>query len=377
VIVLVVGFMFLRKRSAATEVEVVKAQKQEVVKNISASGETKASQELTVKSKVAAKVKEFNVKSGDWVKKDEVILKFDENSLKSAASDALKTYLAAKAAKNSFDSQLSAYKKSVDAEKYSRDQADEDYREDDSPANKEAKKNAEYSYSSAIATYQTLLDKKSSVEQAVTSAYDSYIVTLDNYKATELKAPAEGYVAIYSVEDGDAVIAGQKIFSITNNAALRFVAEVDEADIQNINIDQRTFVQLESFPDKSFEGKVTSIDSKTRVTSSGSTVIDVEIDISPENIKPIIGMTGTAQIRIGKSVDQVAVPFDALVTESDQTYVFVVKSDNTVEKRKVKIGFEGDELYSIIDGLQESENVVVGSNVGQLKNGSKISIAKN
>ena len=71
--------------------------------------------------------------------------------------------------------------------------------------------------------------------------------------------------------------------------------------------------------------------------------------------------------------DAVIVPTPAVLNGSSGAFVYVVKPDNTVTVRNVKIGPVDGERTSIASGLQVSERVVIDGS-DRLKEGAKITI---
>jgi multidrug efflux system membrane fusion protein len=71
--------------------------------------------------------------------------------------------------------------------------------------------------------------------------------------------------------------------------------------------------------------------------------------------------------------DAVIVPTPAVLNGSSGAFVYVVKPDNTVTVRNVKIGPVDGERTSIASGLQVGERVVIDGS-DRLKEGAKITI---
>lgn len=377
ILVVVGGFFIFRKRNAAVEVKSYTVSLHPVIKNISASGETKTSDELVVRSKIAGKIASLGFKSGEVVKSGDVVVKFDTLSVKAALDTAWQAYSASAAVYSSFDEQLAAYEAAVTDKKLARDSAEEDYRGDSSPDNKQTYKTAVSSYETAIYNLQAYKDKKQSLNEQVSATLSSYLLARDNFNAGIVKAPADGFLALHDIHQGDQITVGQKLFSISGAKMMMFTAEVDEADIESISIGQKVKVSLEGYQNKDFPGTITLIDSITKITSSGSNIVNVEVSMDIDGIKPIIGMTGTASIEIGREETKLAIPFDSVISgESNKNFVYVIKGDK-VSKREVQLGFEGDEYYVVKEGVSEGENIVYGINLSDLTDGAKISVNKN
>jgi RND family efflux transporter MFP subunit len=352
--------------------------KTEVIKNITASGKTEAKRALVVNSPVTAKVAALPFESGDLVKKGDVIVKFDYNSLKASADSAYSAYLTAKASADTIDNQISAAKKAADDYKFKRDKAWREYMGDDGDSTKQAYKTAESNYRSAESTLISLQNKKSSIEESSNAASEAYNVTRDNLNNVYVRAPEDGLLALEGINTNDSILGGQKLFTVSNSNGLRFNAEVDETDIENIKIGEPVVITLDAFPNDSFKGTVERMDAKTRVTSNGSTIVDVDINFSLQEKRPIVGMSGSAEIEVGKESAQIAVPFDAILFgDSGKDYIFTVNKDTmTVNKVEVVLGFEGNDYYVIKSGINEGDIVVTGNEITGLADGSKITFTK-
>ncbi len=377
VVVVVIGAIFLmRGRSKPTQVSIYTVKKQEVVKTVTSSGKTTPKSEFVEHAGVAAKIEKIYFDSGTPVTEGAVVLKLDQTSLQASAGSAWNAYLSAKASSDAFDSQINAAKSAVNDKKQSRDTAWRTYMGDNGNDAKQAYKSAESSYQSAVATLSTIEEKKSSTSQGVNAAYSTYLAAQDNLNSGVVKAPASGMLVVNNLTAGQSVLLGQELFSITNFAGTEFTAEVDETDVQYVQPGQKAKVELEGYSEP-FEGEIVRIDGKTAINTSGSTIVPTAIRFTKgPQINPILNMSGTATIEVGKETNSPAVPFDAILYDADnKEYVFVIHGD-TVEKRLVKLGFEGADYVVVTDGLKEGEKIVTGDTVSKLTNGSKVSANK-
>ncbi|HEY3424568.1 MAG TPA: HlyD family secretion protein [Negativicutes bacterium] len=74
-----------------------------------------------------------------------------------------------------------------------------------------------------------------------------------------VKAPVSGVIALKSVEDGEVVVTGQQLFSITNLADVWIGANIEETYIGRIKLDQPVEFTVDAFPDKKFTGHVIEV----------------------------------------------------------------------------------------------------------------------
>ncbi len=80
---------------------------------------------------------------------------------------------------------------------------------------------------------------------------------------TKIYTPMDGVVAKNWVLEGDVVQPGQPIFAIYNLDSLWVTADLQETDLASIKIGEDVEIDVDSYPDQIFEGKVIQIGSNT------------------------------------------------------------------------------------------------------------------
>lgn len=372
-IVLIVGFLIFRGKSGVPKVTVTKAELRSISKTISASGQTGVSEGYTSRALVSGSIKKVNYKSGDAVKIEDVIMEFDQTSLKASLDTAYSSYLGSKADLSSYDQRITAAKATEDIRKRERDEAWRSYMADNGETKKQAYKNAEALYQTAVASVTTLENDKKTIQNTVSSSYSSYYATYTNYQNGTVKAPADGNLALANISQGSYVAVGQELFSITSPTNLVFKTEIDEADISYVKVGMKAKVSLDSYPGEYFDGKIQSIDAKVISLANGSTAIMADISFDTGKVAPIVGLAGSADVEIEKSDEVLSVAQGTILEESDKKYVYVV-TNNLVYKKEVETGFEGDDYVGIVSGLNEADLVVMDPGSYSLKDGIKVSL---
>ena len=123
-----------------------------------------------------------------------------------------------------------------------------------------------------------------------------------------------------------------------------------ESDIPNFHLGQAVRVKVTAYPDRVFEGKVTTIGT-TVDTSTHRTFVRSEI-LDPEH-RLLAGMYANFVIQTGEPVRATAVPYAAVVREGDDTMtVFVTTDGLKFVKRIVEIGLRQDGYNQISQGLE-------------------------
>ena len=133
------------------------------------------------------------------------------------------------------------------------------------------------------------------------------------------------------------------------------LANVVENDSPAFRVGQQVKVKLGAFPDRVFDGKITtigaSVDPNTRRVLVRSEISDPRHELRA-------GMFGNFVISIGEPVRSPAVPLAGVVREGDGTQTVWVTADRRLfTRRTVKIGEPRDGYRQILDGLQVGELV--------------------
>lgn len=147
---------------------------------------------------------------------------------------------------------------------------------------------------------------------------------------------------------------------IANPETIYFSANVDEADIGQVQKDMPARLILDAYPDEELMLAVKEVEFTSTVTSGGGTAFAVNFDL-PANIeeKYKLGMNGDVEILTEKKDNILVVPFEA-VQENDDLgeYVWLIK-DEQPQKQQVKTGISDDIYTQILEGLEENDQVVV------------------
>lgn len=201
-----------------------------------------------------------------------------------------------------------------------------------------------------------------------------------NLDYATITSPIDGVVISRAVEEGQTVAASFEtptLFTIAQDLTqMQVVADVDEADIGQVQDGQRVEFTVDAYPDDTFEGTVQQVRLEATTESS---VVTYEVVISAYNpdlkLKP--GLTANVTIYTLEKENALAVPTKALrfvpdaellaelgVTvaaergsESGKRELWV-KSGDTLTPRYVTTGAASGELTEIIDGLADGEQVV-------------------
>jgi HlyD family secretion protein len=210
-----------------------------------------------------------------------------------------------------------------------------------------------------------LANKKLDVDNAATQL-EADKLNLDTQKQqldyTTVTSPMDGTVSALSVQIGSMVQSGvggfsggTTIMTLSDLSHIFVIATVDQSDIGDVKLGQDARVEVDSFPNRDFAGKVVRI-ATTGVNTSNVVTFEVKVEVTDKDkalLKP--QMTGTVTIVEQQRKNTLIVPTSAVSHRNGETFVTLANG----EKRTVKLGLEGNETVEVLSGVSEGENVIV------------------
>lgn len=234
-------------------------------------------------------------------------------------------------------------------------------------------------------------------------------------KYVNIYAPISGVVVLMNMTVGQktATVGGfvsQDMIRIADLSVWNLQVPIVESEIKKIHLQDTAILKLEAYADKEIKGIVSRIAYQNTTNSamgqlaSGiaeqTATYKVIIKLLPEtykdistkenNFQPFLsGMSATADIRTqyknqvlsievnAVTIDKIS---DSLLQTKDnkiQEIVYVVNSENIIEKKNIKTDLQYNDWVEIVNGLQETDKVVVAPYIAiteQLKEGMKVKI---
>lgn len=187
---------------------------------------------------------------------------------------------------------------------------------------------------------------------------------------TRVIAPADGIVLTRRAEVGQtASPGGDALFRLAMGGEIEMRGQVAEQDMAVLTVGQPASVHLVG-SSQPFEGKVrllgAVIDPQTRLG-------DIRISLKPDPaLRP--GAFARGSVLVSKA-ERPVLPQTAVLSDSDGPYVFVIGSDNRVERRDVQVGGTNASGIIITRGLRGDERVVTTA-AGFLRKGEQVHVAE-
>ena len=311
-------------------------------KTITATGTVEPISKVEVGTQVSGNIAKIYVDYNSVVKKGQLIAELDRTNLRSELSMQENSLASA-------ENEMNYQKKNYERTKQLYEQhlvSDAEYEE------------SEYRYKTSVYTYNRA---KESVATARTNLGYSYIYS-----------PIDGVILSKSVEEGQTVAASfstPTLFTIANDLSkMQVVANVDEADIGQVEVGQPVSFTVDAFPDETFEGTVTQIRLEAQVNSNVVTY-EVVIEAPNPDLKLMPGLTADISIYVLKIDGVLLLPAKALHyrtdakghgTSEEGVHRIWVLENGKPQPKRITLGANDGIHYQVTEGLKQGDKVVVG-----------------
>lgn len=221
----------------------------------------------------------------------------------------------------------------------------------------------------AIAQAELRLAQAGSTDQQI-AVQDAQIkqaeANVKNYEAqlskTIILSPINGIVTKQDGKVGEIISVNKNIISVISAAKFEIEANIPEADIAKIKINDSAVVTLDTYGnDVIFKAQVAKIDPAETLVEGVATYKVALYFIEDDNrIKS--GMTANVDILTAERNNAVNIPQRAVATKNSDKIVRILNDDNTVKEAKVKVGLvDSSGNIEIIEGINEGDKVIIFS----------------
>jgi membrane fusion protein (multidrug efflux system) len=232
-----------------------------------------------------------------------------------------------------------------------------------------AESRSQYQRSRELYTPRVLSDSQIEQIEATFKANEARVAAARSRVGdTVIRAPFAGRVGLRRVSVGSLISPGTVITTLDDTSTIKLDFTVPETFIAAVQPGLDIAARSVAYPEVSFGGRVSSVDSRVDPATRSVTVRAV-LPNAEGLLKP--GMFLTVRLSRG-AVDALLVPEQALVPEQGEVYVFVVR-DDTVEKRRIRLGQRRVGDVQVVDGLAPGE-LVVTEGTQKLRDGVQVRI---
>ncbi len=288
----------------------------------SAMGTIRAKHEITIGSKLLARVVEANLLAGQKVQKDEVLIRLDDTDLRAKLRQAKAAVASAEAVRNQAAVDERRLTQLVKSRAVSRQE-----------------------YEQGVTTLQSAEADLLRANEAVNEVQ----ATLD---WATIRSPIDGTVIDKKVDVGDMVTPGQTLLTLFDPKHMQLVASVRESLTRRLRIGQEIGVQVEGL-NKQCSGTVSEIVPEAQLASRA---FQVKVT-GPCPAGIYTGMFG--RIVIPLEDEQILVIPRKAVQEIGQLELVDVVENGRTSRRAIRTGRDFKEDVEVLSGLKEGEKVVI------------------
>jgi len=211
----------------------------------------------------------------------------------------------------------------------------------------------------ALAASAVLPGEIAAAEAAVAAARIAVVRAAEDLRNTEITAPFEGAILQVHARQGSGVGPGTRLVTMAAVDKAVAMANVDEADIDQVAVGQAVNITTPSVASLVLPGVVTRILPRATKDTSNATVIQTEVEFKNEGGRLRPGMNADVEIAVARRANVVRAPLAVLRGKGSDRFVFVY-AQGSVHRRAVTIGLRDSRWAEVLSGLQEGEQIVVG-----------------
>lgn len=394
---------WLDRGPAEISVETQEVERRTITQIVSASGRIQPETEVIIRPDVSGEIIELAVNEGDFVRTGDLLVRIKPDIYQAQIDN--------------LNAALLTQQSRMEQARANMLQAEVEFEKNQQLYDQDLVSDLEYKQSQN--NYEAQKANLKAAEYQIESARAQLRQAEEELEQTVIRAPQDGTITQLAVEQGERVLgqsqmSGTEMMRVARLEQMEIEVDVNENDIVNVSLADTAGLEVDAYPNRSFEGIVTEIANSAEVSSEGSaeqiTNYKVKIRITtPHNLeqsstdfvamnvsenpaanvapnfKP--GMSATVDIKTNTVYDVVSVPIQAVTVrdfasdstaQSDTTgtqsstasrlgsredfrRVVFVNNDGVANRVEVETGISDNAFMQIMSGLEAGDEIVTGS----------------
>lgn len=281
-------------------------------KPIYSTGILQKDNQVKLSFKIGGIISEINVQEGDYVSKNQVLAKLNDQEITAKVQQA----------------------------KAALEKAKRDFQR------------AENLYNDSVATKEQYQDSRTALDVAQAD----YNTVVFNQKHAVIKAPENG-VVLYQLAEKDEIIAPGHPLFVLGSGKSEYIIQSNVTDKAYVNIKKgdTATIRLDAYKNESFSAFITHI---SPVADPVTGTYDIELNFKQKPAKLAVGMITKVELFPATKKSLMQIPVDALLkAEGTKGYVFVAQDESVVRKRIEIAHFDSDYIY-VQSGLNVNDKVI-------------------
>lgn len=342
------GVLTRPQSTSAVPVVVAKVERSTIPIELHAIGTGQAFKTVSVESQVAGIVKTIFYKPGQFVRQGDLLVKLDDSPFLAALSQAQAALTRDKAQEQLDGIELQRYVELYKSGVASKEQYDQ---------------------------YQATSESAGATVAADQAAIQTVKIQLSY---CSIYAPISGVTGAQLVYPGATVTAnGAPVLVVINQISPLYVTfSAPQQYLENIKESMaRTRLRVEATPSGSAAAEAGYLTFVNNTVDAATGTIQLMATFANSEHRLWPGQYSAVVLRLGEQQNVVTVPSEAIQAGQQGKFVFVVKSDMTVDVRQVTIGQTAEDKAEVLQGLTVGETVVTDGQVS-LVPGTKVYFSK-
>ncbi len=383
IMLLVAGFIVYQNQSMQA-LSMVTVDLGNVGAQVSATGYVKADDKQVISSKIGGIIESINFKVGDVVKKGDILATIDINDFQDQIDQAKANLDVLNAEKVKIlagptEEEIKQARLNVEQAKETERECQKDFDrievlyKSDSVAESELDK---VKYALNIAKNKNLISQEQLhnllnipnendikiIDTKIQQAQLQIKLAEDKLKDATIISEYDGTIVSRNVEKGTYVQAGTQIFQLADLNSIIVQAQVEEKNILNVKIGQKSLITGKNLMGKEINGKVKKI-SPIPINLSDYTsdeikyAVDIELE-KKEGLEIMDGMTVDVDIISEEKANVLTIPTSSLIEKKKEYQVFVF-IDGKAMLKTLKIGVKGVNFAEVVEGLKAGDKIVL------------------
>ncbi|MDR9365753.1 MAG: efflux RND transporter periplasmic adaptor subunit [Balneolaceae bacterium] len=413
---------WLDRGPAEKTVETDIIERRTITQIVSASGRIQPETEVIIRPDVSGEIIELAVNEGDFVRQGDLLVRIKPDIYQAQIDN--------------LNAALLTQQSRMEQARANMLQAEVEFEKNQQLYDQDLISDLEYRQS--LNNYEAQKANFKAAEYQIESARAQLRQAEEELEQTVVRAPQDGTITQLAVEQGERVLgqaqmSGTEMMRVARLEQMEIEVDVNENDIVNVSLADTASLEVDAYPNRSFEGVVTEIANSAEVTGQGSaeqitnykvkvrittphnleqsTADFVAMNVSENpaeeftpNFKP--GMSATVDIKTNTVYDVISVPIQSVTVrdfasdstaQSDTTStgesppnqlgsredfrkVVFVNNDGTANRIQVETGISDNAFIQIMSGLEDGQEIVTGSYrvlSRELSDGDKIVVSNN
>jgi len=176
-------------------------------------------------------------------------------------------------------------------------------------------------------------------------------------RTVPILAPASGVILDKKVVLGQAIQAGEELYTIADLSDVWVDAQLREEDAGRVGAGAMAVLQFTSDPGRPYTGRVTYV--YPTLTEQARTV-KARVTVPNPNMRLKPGMYATVTITTS-TVSALTVPRSAVIQTGERALVFVDAGSGNLQAQPVQLGRSGSDYVEVLSGLVAGQRVVTSA----------------